>query len=71
MSMEQPECSKRECKHWVEAGEFIDPLDEGVEGTVPVCRAFLKGIPDDVAWGDNLHLRPIKGDHGIQFEKSD
>ena len=64
--MEEPHCSKRDCMHFI---GFRDPTDKGVEGTQPFCAAFPKGIPDDIAWGKSLHLEPVKGDHGIQFEK--
>lgn len=67
--MEQPQCSKRECEHWFETGDFIDPQGKDVEGTVPVCRAFPKGIPDAIAWGDDPHTKPTEGDHGIQYRK--
>jgi hypothetical protein len=40
---------------------------------VNVCAAFPSGsgIPHDIAYGDNLHLEPVEGDHGIQFEKDE
>ena len=68
--MAEPECSKRECEIWIETGNFIshteDPNDEG---TIPVCKAFPKGIPKDVVWGDNPHIKPIRGDNGIQYKQ--
>jgi hypothetical protein len=71
MAMEQPECSKRECEIWQETGNFIphtnDPRDEG---TIAVCAAFPKGIPEDIAWGNNPHAKPVKGDNGIQYKKA-
>lgn len=33
------------------------------------CEAFPDGIPDGVAAGVIDHTKPIKGDHGIRFEK--
>jgi hypothetical protein len=53
----EPECHKRRCKYFkgakqpngVEAGEFV------------YCLAFLEGIPDDIAYGHNLHKQPIQG----------
>jgi hypothetical protein len=33
-----------------------------------VCKAFPERIPDEIAYGDNLHLEPFKGDNGIQYE---
>lgn len=63
--IEEPQCSIRHCRHFQ---GIIQPAgDESDE--VPVCAAFPKGIPEDISFGDNLHLEPVKGDHGIQFEQ--
>ena len=37
------------------------------------CAAFPEAgtIPLDVWNGDNLHTKPIEGDHGIQFVKTE
>jgi len=32
------------------------------------CKAFPKRIPQEILDGKNLHLKPVEGDHGIQFE---
>jgi hypothetical protein len=32
------------------------------------CRAFTKGIPEEIWTGQNLHTSPYEGDGGIQFE---
>jgi len=32
------------------------------------CKAFPKGIPDEIILGENKHTEPFPGDHGIQFE---
>ncbi len=32
------------------------------------CDAFPDGIPDEIWRGDNDHIKPYPGDHGIQFE---
>ena len=57
-------CQKRNCKH---LGGFIN--EGGEEGTERVvCKAFPKGIPDEIAYGNNKHLEPFPGDNGIQFE---
>jgi len=45
-----------------------DGEDEATERVV--CDAFPGGIPDEIAYGEDLHLFPIKGDHGIVFEKA-
>ncbi|MFO7776003.1 MAG: hypothetical protein R6W89_09420 [Candidatus Hydrogenedentota bacterium] len=41
--------------------------DETTE--VVVCKAFPDGIPHEIAYGDNEHLTPFPGDHGILYEK--
>ncbi|KKN77715.1 hypothetical protein LCGC14_0356890 [marine sediment metagenome] len=62
--MIQPKCHMRECIH------FIGVVEEEIETDQRVtCVAFPKGIPDVIAYGDNLHLKPFKGDNGIRFEK--
>lgn len=61
----EPNCFTRECKHLI----GVDQPD-GTEGTERViCAAFPKGIPDEIAYGPNLHTKPYAGDKGIQFEK--
>ena len=60
----EPKCYTRGCKHFI----GVDQPD-GTELTeVNVCTAFPNGISDDIAYGDNLHILPAPGDHGIQFE---
>ncbi len=59
----EPNCSKRECIHY--RGPDIN--DDGEEWHV--CDAFPKGIPDEIAYGENLHLKPFPGDNGIQYER--
>lgn len=62
----EPHCNMRACKHFVGVSQ-----EDGTEMTeVVVCKAFPKGIPSEIAYGDNLHLAPFPGDHGIQFESS-
>lgn len=34
------------------------------------CKAFPKGIPFIISMGQISHIKPYKGDRGIQFEKS-
>jgi hypothetical protein len=42
-----------DCKHWVRGA---------------VCAAFPNGIPDVILENKVSHLKPYKGDKGIQFE---
>lgn len=35
-----------------------------------VCDAFPQGIPKEIMMAGDKHDKPIKGDHGIQFEKN-
>lgn len=58
----EPRCSERMCVHF-----------RGVKGTEEedqrvVCDAFPNGIPEEIAYGKNLHTKPVSGDHGIRFE---
>ena len=47
-----PRCFERECVHFK---GVLQP--DGTEMTeVNYCRAFPNGIPDDIAYGENLHL---------------
>lgn len=58
-------CWERGCKHYNGA---IQP--DGTELTeTHACAAFPEGIPDDIAYGENLHLDEVEGDHGITFER--
>jgi len=60
----EPNCYKRNCKHYI---GIIQP--DGTEMTeTNACKAFPKGIPDEIAYGDNKHKKPYPGDNGIQFE---
>jgi len=35
----------------------------------PSCKAFPKGIPEEILNGEVDHTEPYLGDHGIQYEK--
>jgi hypothetical protein len=67
--LSEPRCSERTCKHFIGIdtpdGDVFDETKQ-----VPVCAAFPEGIPDDIAYGLDLHLDPVKGDNGIQYEKA-
>ncbi len=61
-----PRCLKRGCKHY----EDVINTD-GTELTeVNVCAAFPKGIPVEIAYGSNKHLKPLKGQgNKVVYEK--
>ena len=62
----EPECFKRNCVHFRGARW----LDDEETSEVVYCNAFPDGIPNEIAYGDNLHLEPIEGqDNDIVFEK--
>lgn len=44
----------------------LDPF-----ATVQTCKAFPKGIPQQIWTGKNDHTRPFQGDNGIQFKARD
>ncbi len=54
-SLTEPSCSKRECANYI--GEFSNTADTWSR---PFCRGFISGIPHEIAYGDNLHLKPLK-----------
>ena len=63
----EPNCSKRKCIHFLGVAQ-----PDGTEMTERViCKAFPKGIPEEIAYGGNLHVKPYPGDKGIQFEKGE
>lgn len=48
----EPNCSMRSCRHFRGVKR-----PDGTELSERVyCRAFPNGIPDDIAYGDDLHL---------------
>lgn len=61
--IDEPKCSERNCKH------FLGVLGQE-PSQVPNCKAFPKGIPNEIAWGDDPHLNPRPDDRGFQFEKA-
>ena len=61
----EPECSKRGCVHFIGVAQ-----QDGTETTEKVvCRAFPEGIPQEIAYGNNLHTEPFPGDNGILFQE--
>ncbi len=64
--LQEPKCYTRKCQYF----KGVDQPD-GTELTERVvCVAFPDGIPQEIAYGDNKHLVPIKGqDNNVVFEK--
>ena len=63
----EPTCWTRKCKHYI---GVIQP--DGTEMTeTNSCKAFLKGIPAEIAYGNNLHSKPLSNQtNDIIFEKT-
>jgi hypothetical protein len=61
----EPNCAKRRCLHFLGVQS-----DEGMgeEQEHPYCVAFPEGIPVEICYGPNLHLTPVEGDNGLQYE---
>lgn len=58
-------CSRGKCKHY---RGVVQP-DETEQSERDVCAAFPGGIPGEILLGENLHVTPYPGDHGIQYER--
>ena len=67
MSLPPSRCFERRCKHYL----GVVWLGEDESSEEVHCEAFLQGIPDEIAYGDNLHIEPYPGDGGIRYEKED
>jgi len=62
----EPACHKRKCKNFIGVKWFGD--QESSENNF--CKAFPDGIPEDIAYGDNLHLTKYPDQkNDIVFEK--
>lgn len=63
--LSEPTCYTRQCKH------FLGVKNDGDETTERnFCKAFPDGIPDEIAYGKNLHAKKISGQkNSIIFEK--
>lgn len=62
--LKQPQCSIRRCIHLM---DVFQP-DGTEKDERPACRAFPRGIPDEIAYGNNPHTEPFPGDGGILYE---
>jgi hypothetical protein len=64
--MSEPMCSVRSCKHLLGVVQ-----SDGSEETERVaCVAYPKGIPDEIAYGDDRHLE-LRGDEktDVHYER--
>lgn len=61
-----PRCVERKCVHF-EGIYAPDPNSE--RGQRPRCAAFPRGIPNEIAYGNDLHADPFPGDHGVQYKR--
>ncbi len=66
MALLTPRCFERQCRHFAGVRSESPEVNER-----NVCTAFPDGIPNKIAYGKNLHLSEVKGDHGILYEKID
>lgn len=63
--LDEPNCSLRNCKH------FIGIKGDYYEDRL-VCSAFLDEIPDEIAYGNNLHESPFPGQkNNIVYESKE
>lgn len=66
--MIEPKCHQRQCRHFEGAKSVSSTSTDTVK---VVCPAFPDGIPDDIAYGSNKHLKPYPGQRGFFiFEKA-
>lgn len=45
-------------------------LGETTKDFIATCKAFPKGIPDEIFFENVMHDKPYLGDNGIKFESS-
>lgn len=64
--MIEPRCYTRKCKHYL---GIIQP-DGTEQSETNCCKAFPKGIPDEIAYGDNQHTEVISGQVGTYVFES-
>lgn len=63
----EPTCFTRKCRHFLGA---ISDREGSEENERVACEAFPKGIPDEIAYGDNKHLTPLSGQkNAIVYER--
>lgn len=47
-----PKCASRDCIHFL----GVRQVERAEEGEFLYCTAYPDGIPDDIAYGEDLHL---------------
>jgi len=55
--MSMPKCYDRNCIHYMGHDTINDKL-------VQTCTAFPEGIPDSIAYGEDLHFEVLDGQNG-------
>lgn len=61
-----PKCKKRNCRY------FIGVVEDQENRQKVLCRAFLHGIPDEIAYGNNKHCLPLKSQSNhLVYEKKE
>jgi hypothetical protein len=64
--IESPKCFERGCRYFL----GVYQPNDFEEGEFPFCAAFPDGIPDEIAYGENLHLEKYPGQkNDFTFEK--
>jgi len=62
----EPKCWKRHCKYYI----GVDQPDGTEVSERNVCEAFPERIPYEIAYGDDPHDKPFKGQkNNIVYEK--
>jgi len=57
-----PKCYTRKCKYFIGVKQDKDKKGRWSEITERnVCEAFPDRIPNEIAYGDNEHLKPLPG----------
>ncbi len=66
--IKEPQCYRRKCAYF----SGVRRLGEQEETEVVYCVAFPDGIPNEIAYGNNLHTKPLKDQpNNIVFEKEE
>jgi len=64
--LQEPNCFKRKCKHFI----GVDQPDSTEMTERVICRAYPNGIPNEIAYGEYLHLKVREDqDNKIVYDK--